>query len=124
MSRLTFTAESLIPIIQHAVDAKEHSPIFAQMCEEKHLKKGEKMPTKGYANSDQIDHSKIGAGITFVKDEGIYMMSNAKERDLITVNGRERSRVSYAIGFDPNENGDVWHASADAVGGNDFSEAL
>jgi hypothetical protein len=44
------------------------------------------------------DTSKPRPQIVFVKDEGIYLMSNGKPRDIVD---SERSFVVYAEGYDP-----------------------
>lgn len=125
MSELIFSAEELRPVIQYTVDSKRHTPTFAQMYEEKHWKKGAKMPASGFPTGDMIDHARVEGSCHFVKDDGIYIMSSAAERDIIKdPDGKERSRVVYAIGYDPRKNEDVWEASRAAVGGDDFVEAL
>lgn len=59
--------------------------------------------------------------LLFVKDEGIYMMSETGEYK----DGR-REHVAYAYGFDPRdpENDDWYDAAAIEVGHDDFGEYL
>jgi hypothetical protein len=65
------------------------------------------------------------AGFLLVKDEGIYVM-NAFKHDFCTgkdENGNpiEKNIVSYADGFDPETNENVWEDSHH-VSGDDFAE--
>jgi hypothetical protein len=81
------------------------------------------------------DHSKCFGekvakpALHFVKDEGIYLMSNGKPRDI--ADGKAdtlgaKSFVVYAKGYDPvkGNRSDVWSAAREAVGGDDFSESI
>ena len=52
----------------------------------------------------------------FVKDNGIYIMSNGEAPD--------RPDVVYAQGYNPNTDGEVWDKCRDAVGGDDFCELI
>jgi DUF3085 family protein len=63
----------------------------------------------------------------FVKDEGIYLMSNGSPRDIIGPardSDLGRSFVVYAKGFNPTADPDVWERSREAVGGDDFVESF
>ena len=57
-------------------------------------------------------------GLWFVKDEGIYLMSNASPFE------ENKTPVVYADTFHPKVDQDVWERSREAVGGDDFSETL
>ena len=61
----------------------------------------------------------------FVKDDGIYIMSNGWEAD---GDGSATSTVTYAVGFEPAVEGPGWDAQydkiRDAVGGDDFAEFI
>ena len=56
-------------------------------------------------------------GLLFVKDEGIYLMSNGTDTSA-------RETVTYAEGYNPNADEDVWERSRAALGGDDFAERL
>ena len=56
--------------------------------------------------------------LMFVKDDGIYLMSNG------IPSSPEGNRVSYAIGYDPTRGVDVWEKCRSAVGGDDFAEYI
>lgn len=58
-----------------------------------------------------------GPGLLFVKDEGVYLMSNGTDTSA-------RETVTYAEGYNPKTDEDVWEKSRDAVGGDDFAERL
>lgn len=53
----------------------------------------------------------------FVHDDGIYLMSSG-------VDGGTVSDVVYAQGFNPKTDAEVWDRARDAVGGDDFVEAI
>lgn len=56
----------------------------------------------------------------FVKDSGIYLMTGADMEKLPT----DKSHVAYAVGYDPDKNGNVWERCRAAVGGDDFGEEI
>jgi len=67
------------------------------------------------------------AGFLLVKDDGIYLM-NAFKHDNCTGKDAEGNRievnvVSYADGFDPKTNENVWEDSHD-ISGDDFAEFI
>jgi hypothetical protein len=68
------------------------------------------------------DQRKPRPQIIFVKDYGIYLMSNGQPRDLVE---ESTSFVAYARGYDPTKEdpGEVWR-KADAVAGDDFGDFL
>lgn len=92
-ARLKFSLAALLPLIEHTEKATEHT-----------------MPY-GYGTPEP--------GLFFVKDSGIYLMSNAKEK---LPGDKTMNKVVYAKGFDPDKDEDVWERSVDAVGGDDFAE--
>lgn len=70
------------------------------------------------------------AALHFVKDEGVYVMSNGTPRLMRDPDAADevgkRSKVVYAVGFDPDERdrGEVWEEARAACGGDDFVEAI
>jgi hypothetical protein len=107
MSRLMFDLAALRPIVEHALSASEHAPVFGQT-------------------------PPIAPALWLVKDDGIYLMSNGRPRQIADdsfPNDQDQhgqSLVVYAEGFDPTkaDSTAVWYAARDAVGGDDFGEPL
>jgi len=93
-ARLKFNVAALIPLVEHTEKCTEHRAPY------------------GYGKPEP--------GLFFVKDQGIYLMSNAKE-SLPGENGKA-NKVVFAKGFDPKTNENVWEDAVDAVGGDDFVE--
>ena len=58
-------------------------------------------------------------GLLFVKDEGIYLMTNASSEDFSDI----EKHIVYAEGFSPKDD-DVWERSRYEVGGDDFAVFL
>ena len=98
-AKLTFDMTELRPIIEHARAAKEFTAPYGV---------GKPEPS-----------------LYFVKDSGIYLMSAAKERQMDPkYNGpSKKNLVAYAKGYEP-EAEDSWDKCCEAVGGDDFAEAL
>ena len=107
MSRLMFDLAALRPIVEHALSASEHAPTFGQT-------------------------PPIAPALWLVKDDGIYLMSNGRPRQIADdspATGQDQdgqSLVVYAEGFDPTKADPVavWYAAREAVGGDDFGEPL
>ena len=63
--------------------------------------------------------------VVLVHDEGVYLMSNGKTRDLISGNQESgRSFCAYAKGCDPKVDPDWYDRAHSKVGGDDFAEVL
>lgn len=95
MSRATlkFDAPAVARLMEHAAAAPEHR----------------------HSEFEAADGR--GPALMFVKDDGIYVMSNG-------LPGLERpGNVVYARNYDPRK-GDVWDRCRDAVGGDDFAEYI
>ena len=61
------------------------------------------------------------ASLWLVKDDGVYLMSSAKE----SLPGEgSPNKVVYAKGYNPKTDGDVWDKCQDAMGGDDCVNAL
>jgi hypothetical protein len=69
------------------------------------------------------DESEPRPQIIFVKDRGIYLMSNGEPRDIVD---GSTSFAAYARGYDPTtEDFDEWYPKSNEVaGGDDFGEFL
>jgi len=96
METLRFRTADLLPLIAHALAAKEHDPAFG-------------------------DPKPAGPALWLVHERGVYLMSNGMPR-LLDDNGR--SRVAYAEGCDPDRDPEWWETSEALVGGDDFAEVL
>jgi hypothetical protein len=68
----------------------------------------------------------VGPALEFVKDEGIYLMSNGDPADGPGSGTLARPPVVYAEGYDPTveDRMAVWERARAAVGGDDFVEFI
>jgi len=96
MGTLTFRTADVVPLIEHALTAKDHDPAFE-------------------------DPKPVGPALWLVHDRGVYLMSNGMPR-LLDEAGR--SRVAYAEGCDPERDPEWWETSDALAGGDDFAELL
>ncbi len=125
-----------MPIINHALQSERHTPVYDQLYEGRCRFDGVDvdfdacMDSGNFAKAEEVDESKVPAGLMLVKDDGIYLMSNGSERLPNPNGGEESSLVAYAQGYDSSKaadvdkrgfSDDVWQASREAVGGDDFS---
>lgn len=99
MTNLVFATEDVKPLVAHARASKQWHKTYEEV-------EGPAKPA-----------------LWLVKDEGIYLMSNGNPRQM--ADGTE-SLVAYAQGFDPRvgDRMDVYEAAREAVGGDDFADAL
>ncbi len=111
MSKLVWKVDDLRPLWEHAQAAPQHRPTFGQMVEYD--------PEWDYGEMSDEDANEAAQGpaLHFVKDSGIYIMSNGRPAQ------EEKGRVVYAKGYDPTQ-GDVYGKCVDAVGGDDFVEIV
>jgi Protein of unknown function (DUF3085) len=103
MTDLIFRPEEVAPLVHHSMNAPEQGkawgrPPFAEPM------------------------------LCFVKDEGIYLMSNGEPRQLKQLLGpvgarKDWGQVAYALGYSP-EVEECWDRCTEAVGGDDFVEYL
>jgi hypothetical protein len=109
MSKLIFQADDVRRVIEHTLAAKEQSPLPYSANEET----PDGIPVKEPA-------------VLLVHDDGVYLMSNGKPRDIDERHAgpSEKSYVAYARGCDPKKNEEWWDTSRDLVGGDDFGECL
>ena len=104
---LFFQMGEVAPLIEHALSSTERKGTFAQNCDEKF---------------QRIENPVIPPGLIWVKDEGIYLLSNGAMKEGETP--KSSGLISYALGYHPEKNSDVWENSRYAVGGDDFAEAI
>lgn len=101
MANLKFNIDQVRKLVEHTTTTKGgHSP--------------------AYRLSDK-DPITADPGLLLVKDDGIYLMSNAKEK--LPGEDGKMNFVAYAIGYEPDAE-DSWSKCRDAVGGDDFAELL
>lgn len=102
MVTLTFPGTEVLELVQHAKAARKHS-------------------------TGDLGPANPGPGLLFVKDAGIYLMSNGLP-GLLLAPGAEDNRVVYAQGYEPAEADGDWKAVGEkidqAVGGDDFAEFI
>lgn len=98
MTKLIFPAEGVARVVRHALGSKKWG--------------------RGYGQTGQPKPC-----IIFVKDEGIYLMSNGEPADIV----KEPQRfVVYAEGYDPTKEDRmvVYDRAREAVGGDDFGDYI
>ena len=120
---LEFDADEMDQHADHTRTSNEREPTFAQRYapnirhdgEEPDLE-GESFPTK-----DEVDPTKVPPGFHFVKDKGVYLMSNGAEYEDGFGEPPYTEEVVYARGFGPDA---PHHALRRAVGGDDFVQFI
>ena len=120
MSILSFNAKEIKPLIEHARKCQKHSATFGMLFDKQYWKQGVK-PKEEWAASDEIDDTKIPAGLHLVHDQGIYLMSNGTPRQLVSSDSKS-SIVVYEKDCNPNTPDDWWDTARRKVGGDDFAE--
>jgi hypothetical protein len=107
MARLIFKADEVRRICEHSL-ANKQSDYMADFDAK-----------TGKAITAQPD----APAILLVKDEGIYLMSNGKPRDLVSGDQESgRSFCAFAKGFHPDDE-DCWDRTHE-ISGDDFGETL
>lgn len=77
-------------------------------------------PDFSWPDSSKIDRTKLTPQLIMVKDQGLYLLNNAK----MTGSASERGKVVYAAGCNPDTD-DFWYENAkDAFGGDDGTIAF
>ena len=118
--KLHFDHALVTQLLAHAEAAKEHTPTFDQLYEPTFLKDGKETQSPSY---DDIDLTKVPAGLMLVGDNGIYLMSNGKPA--LKDPERTGNLVAYAFEADPQKKpDDWWHVKRAAFGGDDGAEFL
>lgn len=121
MAKLIFDAVALRPIVRWTLDHAPHSPTFSQQLDPQYWKPGVTIKAGEWPKPEQLALEKLGASIHLVRDHGIYVLSSSQQRDIVDGSS---SRIVYARGFDPSVDPEWWEAATQAVGGDDFVEAL
>jgi len=107
MSKLIFEAADVRRVVEHSINAPGQGEIadWAGANEK-----------NGFTPKTVVPEEPT---ITIVHDQGVYLMSNGRPRDVVE---GERSFVAYAKGCDPKKDEDWWDNARDLVGGDDFGE--
>lgn len=115
VTELVFDADEVQEHVEWSRQAEEFSPTFAQMCDPKHRKDGDEVPEGEFPTKDEVDLSTLDPALHLVKDEGVYLMTNAANWSVFSEDGP--SEPIYASGLGPESTFDSW---VRAVGGDDF----
>ena len=118
MAQLTFNPIDVAALLRDSAAAEKRRPTFDQQIARMGKAKGltDEGAMEAAMSGAALDHSAgadIPAGLWLVKDDGIYLMSNAEFQDA--------PKVVYAQGYDPHE-GEVWDKCRDVMGGDDMCE--
>ena len=120
---LTFKASEVRRLMEHSKAAKQHRPSYKDLYNPEYHLGGKILTKNGWPDSDNIDHSKIPAGLLLVKDQGVYILSNGLPP--LLVEGETRNVVAYAKEADPTDGSDDWwDAGREIMGGDDCVETL
>jgi hypothetical protein len=108
MHNLNFNRAQVETLLAHSKHAAERSPNPEQLFDPRHRKDGQRPAEGHWPDLDEVDTSTIPYGLWLVADHGIYLMSNASQRDIVDPD-TNRSRVAYAEGVNADtEDFDTW----------------
>ena len=118
MTRLLFDMEQVAGLARHSREAPARRMTMGQRAEIY----GEDRCAVAQPGEERL----APPCLWLVKDEGIYLMSPGIHPDAETEERPARPPVAYASGFDPTRDDRmaVWDRARDAVGGDDFAEAV
>lgn len=127
---LLFDPMHVARLVLHAAASPKHTPTWTALLREGARMAGKDLddPNVDYAQWDGfVEAAKAAdfdppAALSFVKDQGIYVMSNGKPQ----LDNDDPGRVIFAQGFDPTKDAfdDWWEGARQLVGGDDFVEPL
>ena len=118
MTRLLFDMEQVAGLARHSRAAPERRMTMAQRAE---------IYGEDRCGIPQPGEERLAPPcLWLVKDEGIYLMSPGIHPKTESGDRPARAPVAYASGFDPTRDDRmaVWDRARDAVGGDDFAEAV
>ena len=118
MIRLLFDMEQVAGLARHSREAPERRMTMAQRAE---------IYGQDRCATQQPGEERLAPPcLWLVKDEGIYLMSPGFHPRPDSGDRPARAPVAYAVGFDPTRDDGmaVWDRARDAVGGDDFAEAV
>ena len=117
-ARLLFDMERVAGLARHAREAPERRMTMGQRAE---------IFGEDRCGVQQPGEQRLAPPcLWLVKDEGIYLMSPGVHPDVASTEPAPRPPVCHAVGFDPTRDDRmaVWDRARDAVGGDDFAEAV
>ena len=123
MARFRFKAADVEKLVEHVRQCEAHLPTFGQMLEPQYHKPGNEVAEGDFPRAEDIDLTKVPAGLHLVKDRGVYLMSNGSPR---LPGDAEYNFVAYAEGYNPSVDAfDEWYDNARVyLGGDDFVEHI
>jgi hypothetical protein len=108
MQNLIFNRAQVETLLAHSKNAAERLPTLEQLFDPRHRKDGKAPAEDHWPDIDEVDIATIPYGLWLVADHGIYLMSNARQRDIVDP-GANRSRVAYAEGVNADtDDFDTW----------------
>jgi hypothetical protein len=124
--KVTFDARAVARLMDHAISAPGHNCTWGQLLEEGARRLNTTPDAVPVERWDELtaavdaDSFDPGPHLELVKDAGIYLLSNG----LPDLAMGDPGRVVYALGFDPDRDGDVGERSDRVAGGDDLVETL
>jgi len=121
---LTFKAGEVRRLMEHSKAAQSHSPSYNDLFNPAFHKGGKVKKKDGWPDKDNLDMSKLPAGLFLVADQGVYLMSNGSP-SLLVEEGSTRNVVAYAQESDPTSDDEDWYdAKREIMGGDDSVDTL
>lgn len=120
-THLMFDKASVLAILALSEAAQERRPNIEQLFAGEYRVDGKDfdMNGNGFPSSDDIDGTKIPAGIWLVGDQGVYVMSNHKASE-----GEGLPKVEYAVGINPDVDEQWYDLKRAMFGGDDGCEFI
>ena len=118
MSELRFNPIDVAALLRDSTAAEKRRPTLDQQIDRLGTTKGlsDEAAMEAAVGGGELDHAAgadIPAGLWLVKDDGVYLMSNAESSG--------EPKVVYAQGYDPHQ-GEVWGKCQQVMGGDDMCE--
>lgn len=117
---LTFKAGEIRRLVEHSKAEPSHSPSYDDLFNPAYHKGGKIVMKDGWPDNDNLDLSKLPAGLFLVADQGVYLMSNGSP-SLLVEEGGTRNVVAYAQESDPTSDDEDWYDAKRAIMGGDDS---
>ena len=87
MNVATWFWKDVQPLLAAAEAAKAFSVSMEDMFDPKMRKDGKAPPKDVWPSAEDVDESKLVPGLTLVGDQGIYLLTNVKDEEMIEVPG-------------------------------------
>lgn len=117
---LTFKVGEIRRLVEHSKAAPSHSPSYNDLFNPSYHKGGKVLMKDGWPDKDNLDLSKLPAGLFLVADQGVYLMSSGSP-GLLVEEGGTRNVVAYAQESDPTSDDEDWYDAKRAIMGGDDS---